>query len=55
MAFINHQMSVPGNQIGNLAFFDEALNQRHVNYASRLSFASTDCADLLGINVKERP
>ncbi|MDB5550464.1 MAG: hypothetical protein JWL86_448 [Rhizobium sp.] len=53
MAFIDNQMTVFANHVIDLAIAHQALYQRDVDNACRLSFPAPDNADLFWINVQK--
>jgi hypothetical protein len=46
MALIYDELAIPSYQVGNLAFPDQALNQRDIDAASRLAAPAANYADV---------
>lgn len=53
MAFIDNQMTIIADHVIDPAIAHQALYQRDVDYACRLSFPAPDNADLFRINVQK--
>ena len=53
MAFIDDQMAVVGNDIGNFSLAHQALDERDIDDACRFSFPATNNADLLRVHVQK--
>lgn len=53
MAFVDNQMTVIGNDISDLSSAYQALDERHINDAGRLSFSTPDNADLFRVDVQK--
>lgn len=53
MAFVDNQMAIIGDNVGNVAVADKALDERHINDARWLSFPAADNADLLRVNAQK--
>ena len=53
MAFVDNQMAIICNDVGDLAITYQALDQSHVNDAGRLSFPTANDADLLRVDVQK--
>lgn len=53
MTFINDQMAVSSDDIVDLAFSDQALDQRHIDDARRLALAAANPADVFRIDFEK--
>lgn len=54
VTFVDDEMAIIANKVGDFSAPHEALDQRHIDHASRLAFASPDRPDELRVNVEER-
>ena len=53
MAFVDNQMTVVGDDISDLSIAYQALDQRHIDDAGRLSLSTPNNADLFRIDVQK--
>ncbi|PTW96677.1 hypothetical protein C8N33_1247 [Pararhodobacter aggregans] len=53
VAFIDDQLAVVSHDVVDYAVSDQALDKRHVNHACRFPPSTANCADLLGVDLKE--
>ncbi len=53
MAFIDDQLAVIGDDVGDFTLADQALNERDIDDAGRLSVSPADNTDLLWVNVQK--
>ena len=53
MAFVDNQMTVIADDISDLSIADQALDQRHIDDACRLSFPAPDNADLFWVDAQK--
>ena len=55
VALVDNQMTVVRYHVGYVAAAHEALDQRDINDATRLATSAADDADVLRIDIEERP
>lgn len=53
MAFVDDQMAIIGDKVGNVPVADKTLDERHIDDAGRLSLPTADNADLFRVDIQK--